>query len=190
MSAGMADLGEIEDALNVLVSSGAAREDITVLHCNTEYPTPIKDVNLSAMLTIRDALKVNVGYSDHTLGIEIPVAAAALGAAVIEKHLTLDKTMSGPDHQASLEPKEFEIMVKAIRNIEKALGKGIKEPSASEAKNRAIARKSIVAARNIKNGEAFTNRNITIKRPGTGISPMEWDKIIGRRAKKISTRMI
>lgn len=184
MSTGMADLCEIEDALNVLVSSGAAREDITVLHCNTEYPTPIKDVNLSAMLTIRDALKVNFGYSDHTLGIEIPVAAAALSAVVIEKHLTLDKTMSGPDHQASLEPKEFEMMVKAIRNIEKALGKGIKAPSASETKNMAIARKSIVAARDIKKGEAFTSRNITVKRPGTGISPMEWDKIIGRRAIK------
>jgi N,N'-diacetyllegionaminate synthase len=136
------------------------------------------------MLTIRDALKVNVGYSDHTLGIEIPVAAAALGAAVIEKHLTLDKTMSGPDHQASLEPKEFEIMVKAIRNIEKALGKGIKAPSPSEAKNKAIVRKSIFAAKDIKKGEVFTNKNITVKRPGIGISPMEWDKIIGCRAIK------
>lgn len=184
MSTGMADLGEIEDALNTLIISGTTREDITVLHCNTEYPTPIKDVNLSAMLTIRDALKVNVGYSDHTLGIEIPVAAVALGAAVIEKHLTLDKIMIGPDHQASLEPKEFEIMVKSIRNIEKALGKGIKAPSPSEAKNKAIARKSIVAAKNIKKKEVFTDKNITVKRPGTGISPMEWDKIIGRRAIK------
>lgn len=184
MSTGMADLGETEDALNILIKSGIQKEDITVLHCNTEYPTPIKDVNLSAMLTIKDALKVRVGYSDHTLGIEIPIAAASLGAEVIEKHLTLDKTMTGPDHQASLEPKEFEVMVKAIRSIEKALGKGIKVPSLSEAKNKDIARKSIVAAKNIKEGDAFTNRNITVKRPGTGISPMEWDRIIGRRAIK------
>lgn len=184
MSTGMADLGEIEDALNILIKYGTPKKDITVLHCNTEYPTPIEDVNLLAMLTIRDALKVSVGYSDHTLGIEISIAAAALGALVIEKHITLDKTMSGPDHQASLEPKEFEIMVKSIRNIEKALGKGIKLPSNSEAKNKAIARKSIVAVKNIKRGEVFTERNITVKRPGTGISPMQWDEIIGRRAIK------
>jgi len=185
LSTGMADLGEIEDALNVLMKAGTAREDITILHCNTEYPTPFEDVNLWAMLTIKAAFPgIRVGYSDHTLGIEIPVAAVALGASVIEKHFTLDKNMEGPDHKASLEPHELKEMVKAIRNIEKALGNGIKKPSPSEMKNKPIARKSIVAACPIQKGELFTERNITVKRPGTGISPMRWDDIIGRRASR------
>jgi len=178
----MADLGEIEDALDVLIEAGTLREDITVLHCNTEYPTPFEDVNLRAMLTIKDAFKVSVGYSDHTPGLEIPIAAAALGASVIEKHFTLDKDMEGPDHRSSLEPNELKLMVRAIRNIEKALGPGIKKPSPSELKNKCIARKSIVAARCIKAGECFTAENITTKRPGTGISAMEWDRVIGRKA--------
>jgi len=184
LSTGMADMGEIEDALDVLTASGTPKEDITVLHCNTEYPTPFEDVNLNAMLTIRDAFKVKVGYSDHTLGIEIPIAAVALGARVIEKHFTLDRNMEGPDHKASLEPGELNNMVKAIRNIEKALGNGQKRPSSSEFQNKAIVRKSIVAAKGIKEGEFFTDENITAKRPGTGICLMEWDKIIGKRAKK------
>jgi len=184
LSTGMADLGEIEDALNVLIQAGTGREHITVLHCNTAYPTPKGDVNLRAMLSIREAFKVNVGYSDHTLGIEVPIAAAALGAGVIEKHFTLDKKMEGPDHKASLEPDELKAMVKAIRNIEKALGDGVKRPSFSELKNKAIARKSIMASRNIKIGEILSERNITAKRPGTGISPMLWDKVIGKAAKR------
>lgn len=184
LSTGMADLGEIEDALNVLTESGTPKNNIVVLHCNTEYPTPYEDVNLQAMLTIKEAFKVNVGYSDHTIGIEIPIAAVALGADVIEKHFTLDKNMPGPDHKASLEPKELKTMVEAIRNIEKALGDGVKKVSASELKNRPIVRKSIVAARHIKKGEVFTGENITVKRPGEGISPMKWDIIIGRRASK------
>jgi N,N'-diacetyllegionaminate synthase len=182
LSTGMADLGEIEDALDVLIEAGTLREDITVLHCNTEYPTPFEDVNLRAMLTIKDAFKVSVGYSDHTLGLEIPIAAAVLGASVIEKHFTLDKDMEGPDHRSSLEPDELKLMVRAIRNIEKALGPGIKKSSPSELKNKCIARKSIVAARCIKAGECFTAENITTKRPGTGISSMEWDRVIGRKA--------
>jgi N,N'-diacetyllegionaminate synthase len=184
LSTGMADLGEIEDALNVLTESGTPKNNIVVLHCNTEYPTPYEDVNLQAMLTIKEAFKVNVGYSDHTIGIEIPIAAVALGADVIEKHFTLDKNMPGPDHKTSLEPKELKTMVEAIRNIEKALGDGVKKVSASELKNRPIVRKSIVAARHIKKGEVFTGENITVKRPGEGISPMKWDIIIGRRASK------
>lgn len=184
LSTGMADLGEIEDALDVLIESGTKREDITVLHCNTEYPTPFEDVNLKAMLTIKDAFKIEVGYSDHTLGIEIPIAAVGLGARVIEKHFTIDKNLPGPDHKASLEPHELKQMVQAIRNIEKALGDGIKKPSKSELKNLQIARKSIVAKRNIKKGEIFTEENLTIKRPGNGISPMRWNEIIGRKAKK------
>jgi len=184
LSTGMADLGEIEDALDVLIESGTKREDITVLHCNTEYPTPIEDVNLKAMLTIKEAFKVNVGYSDHTLGIEVPIAAVAIGAKVIEKHFTLDRTLPGPDHKASLEPDELKAMVKAIRNIEVALGNGIKRPSKSEAKNKVVARKSIVAKRDIKKGEKFTEENITVKRPGNGISPMRWDEIIGKVANR------
>ena len=185
LSTGMADLGEIEGALDVLTGAGTKLKDITVLHCNTEYPTPFEDVNLRAMLTIKDALPgVRVGYSDHTLGIEIPVASVAMGATVIEKHFTLDKNMEGPDHRTSLEPDELKAMVRAIRNIEKALGKGIKKPSPSELKNKPIARKSIVAARNIRKGESFTKENLDIKRPGTGISPMRWDEVIGQVAQK------
>lgn len=184
MSTGMADLGEIEDALDILIDSGTKKENITVLHCNTEYPTPFEDVNLNAMITIRKAFKVNVGYSDHTLGIELPIAAVALGATVIEKHFTLDKKMEGPDHLASLEPYELKSMIKAIRNIEKVLGDGMKRPSASELKNKFIVRKSIVAARNIEKGEMLSEKNITIKRPGTGISPLQWYKIMGTRAKR------
>ena len=178
----MANLGEIEAALNVLTESGTPMEKITVLHCNTEYPTPFEDVNLRAMLTIGHAFGVAVGYSDHTAGIEVAVAAVALGAAVLEKHFTLDRNLPGPDHKASLEPDELKAMVQAIRNIEKALGTGIKKPSPSELKNKPIVRKSIVAASPIKKGETFTEMNITVKRPGTGITPMRWDEIIGRKA--------
>ncbi|MCL5062030.1 MAG: N-acetylneuraminate synthase [Nitrospirae bacterium] len=182
LSTGMADLGEIEDAMDILMDSGTSKEDITVLHCTTEYPTLMEEANLRAMLAIRDAFKINVGYSDHTLGIEISIAAVALGAAVIEKHFTLDRNMPGPDHKASLEPQELNAMVKTIRNVEKAKGSGIKKPSPSEIKNISAARKSIVASKDIKKGEIFRDENITTKRPGTGISPMEWDRIIGRKA--------
>ena len=185
LSSGMADLGEIQDALAVLIGAGTKLKDITVLHCNTEYPTPIEDANLKAMLTIKAAFPgVNIGYSDHTLGIEIPVAAVAMGATIIEKHFTLDKNMEGPDHKASLEPNELKAMVHAIRNVEKALGSGIKKPSHSELKNKPIARKSIVAACDISKGEPFTEKNLTVKRPGTGISPMRWDEVIGQVAQK------
>ncbi|SFR58039.1 N-acetylneuraminate synthase [Maribacter stanieri] len=184
ISTGMAEMSEIEDAINVVTSSGTDIKDITVLHCNTEYPTPMQDVNLTAMNTIKDVFKVPIGYSDHTLGIEIPIAAVALGATVIEKHFTLDNSMDGPDHKASLEPQELKKMVTAIRNIEQAMGNGIKVPSPSETKNKPIARKSIVANREILKGEIFDEKNLTIKRPGTGISPMKWDKVIGSRAKK------
>jgi N,N'-diacetyllegionaminate synthase len=184
MSTGMADLGEIEDALDVLTESGTPLENMTVLHCNTEYPTPVEDVNLKAMLTIGHAFGVAVGYSDHTPGIEVAVAAVALGAAVLEKHFTLDRNLPGPDHKASLEPDELKAMVQAIRNIEKALGNGIKRPSPSEVKNKSIARKSLVATQPIKTGELFSADNITAKRPGTGISPMRWDEVIGQVAQK------
>ncbi|HPZ07437.1 MAG TPA: N-acetylneuraminate synthase [Candidatus Eremiobacteraeota bacterium] len=184
ISTGMSDLGEIEDALDVLLISGTKKENITVLHCNTEYPTSMEDVNLKAMVTIKKALKVNIGYSDHTSGIEIPIAAVALGATVIEKHFTLDRNLEGPDHKASMEPSELKEMVRAIRNIEIAMGDGIKKPSKSEIKNMNIARKSIIAARDIKKGEIFTEENITVKRPGYGISPMRWDEIIGKIAGK------
>lgn len=180
LSTGMATLGEIEAALEVLKDNGTT--DVTVLHCNTEYPTPMSDVNLTAMNTMKDAFKVKVGYSDHTLGIEIPIAAVALGAEVIEKHFTLDKTMEGPDHKASLEPGELKQMVKSIRNIEQSLGTGVKTPTESERKNKQIARKSIVAKMPIKMGENFSEENLDIKRPGTGISPMLWDEIIGSKA--------
>lgn len=182
LSTGMADLGEVEVALNVLVAAGTKSEDITVLHCTTEYPTPIEDVNLLAMLTIREAFKVKIGYSDHTLGIEIPIAAVALGASVVEKHFTLNKNMEGPDHKASLEPDELETMVRAIRNVEKAFGCGIKRPTSGENDMRNIVRKSLIAKRNIRKDETFTVDNITVKRPGTGISPSEWNKIIGKKA--------
>jgi len=184
LSTGMATLGEIEEALDALETAGTPRSQITVLHCNTEYPTPMQDVNLRAMTSIRDAFGVSVGYSDHTTGIEVPIAAVALGASVIEKHLTLDRNLPGPDHKASLEPHEFAAMVRAIRNIEKAMGDGIKRPSLSEAKNKPIARKSLVAAKPIKAGERFTSENLTAKRPGTGISPMRWDEFMGRKAKR------
>jgi len=183
LSTGMADLGEIEDALDVLIESGTPLVNITVLHCNTEYPTPIEDVNLRAMLTIQNAFPgISVGYSDHTNGIEVPLAALAMGATVIEKHFTLDRNLPGPDHRASLEPHELTAMISGIRNIEKALGTGIKKPSPSELENISIARKSIVAAAPIKEDETFTEMNITVKRPGTGITPMRWDKMIGRKA--------
>ena len=184
VSTGMSTLKEVKDALSILVKSGTNKKDITVLHCNTEYPTPFADVNLYAMLTIKNQLKVAVGYSDHTLGIEVAIAAASLGATVIEKHFTIDKNMPGPDHRASLEPGELAAMVKAIRNVEKALGNGIKKSSPSELKNMAVVRKSIVAARDIIIGEIFTPQNLAVKRPGKGISPMEWDKVIGRKAKR------
>ena len=185
MSTGMSDLGEIENALDVLAGAGMKLKNITILHCNTEYPTSMQDVNLKAMQTIKAAFPgIRVGYSDHTEGIEVPIAAVAMGATIIEKHFTLDKNMEGPDHKASLEPDELTAMVKAIRNIEKVLGTGIKKPSPSELKNKPIARKSIVAARNIRKGESFTEENLTVKRPGTGISPMRWDEVIGQRASK------
>ena len=183
LSTGMADLGEIEDALELLNTSGTPLQNITVLHCNTEYPTPFEDVNLRAMLTIQSAFPgITVGYSDHTIGIEVPFAAVAMGAAVIEKHFTLDRNLPGPDHRASLEPHELTAMISGIRNVEKTLGTGIKKPSPSELKNMAVARKSIVAASSIREGEPFTEKNITVKRPGTGISPMRWDDMIGRLA--------
>ena len=185
LSTGMANINEIKDAVKVLTDNGVSKDKITVLHCNTEYPTPMEDVNLKAMLHIQRELGVPVGYSDHTLGIEVPIAAVALGATVIEKHFTLDKTLPGPDHKASLEPEELKAMVKAIRNIEKAVGgSGLKEVSVSEAKNKPIARKSIVASKSIKRGDFFTEENITVKRPGIGISPMQWDDVIGKTAKK------
>jgi N,N'-diacetyllegionaminate synthase len=182
MSTGMANLSDIENALEVLLEFGTYKEDITILHCNTEYPTPVKDVNLAAMNTIREAFKVDVGYSDHTIGIEIPIAAVALGARVIEKHFTLDKNAEGPDHRASLEPKELEEMVKSIRNIELGLGDGVKQPSLSEKPNIKNVRKSIVALRDIKEGELFCEENLATKRPGLGISPMRWEEVIGRKA--------
>lgn len=180
LSTGMSTLGDIEKALEVLRKAGT--DDISVLHCNTEYPTPMKDVNLKAMNTIGSAFKVDIGYSDHTLGIEVPIAAVARGAKIIEKHFTLDKNMEGPDHRASLEPNELEQMVTAIRNIEAALGDGIKKLSPSEEKNIDIVRKSLVASKIIKKGELFTEKNLTAKRPGTGLSPMRWDEIIGKKA--------
>jgi len=185
-STGMCNLDEITAALGVLESAGTAREKITLLHCNTEYPTPMDDVNLRAMKTLRDSFPglKGVGYSDHTLGIEVPIAAAAMGATVIEKHFTLDRNLPGPDHRASLEPGELEAMVRAIRNIEIALGDGVKKPTPSESKNRPIARKSIVAAQHIAAGESFTEENLTAKRPGTGISPMRWDEMIGTVARR------
>ena len=185
LSTGMADLGEIEDALGVLIKAGTVRENITVLHCNTEYPTPMQDVNLKAMQTIKAAFPgIHIGYSDHTPGIEVPIAAVALGARVIEKHFTLNKNMEGPDHKASVEPDELKSMVTAIRNIERAMGNGIKRPSPSEVKNKLIARKSLVATEPIKTGERFSADNITAKRPGTGISPMRWDEVLGQIAQK------
>ena len=184
MSTGMATLEEAREAMNVLIDSGLNKNDLTIMHCNTEYPTPMSDVNLKAMLTMRDELKVKVGYSDHTLGIEVPIAAVSIGATVIEKHFTLDRTLPGPDHAASLEPKELIEMVSAIRNIGIAMGNGVKKPSHSEEKNIQIARKSIVAKKPIAKGELFTEKNLTVKRPGNGVSPMVWDDIIGKISDK------
>jgi N,N'-diacetyllegionaminate synthase len=182
LSTGMATMGEIEAAIAILEQAGTPRSKLTVLHCTTEYPTPMPDVNLRAMQSIQAAFGVQVGYSDHTLGIEVAIAAVTLGATIIEKHFTLDRKLSGPDHQASLEPAELAAMVTAIRNIEVALGDGIKRLTPSEAKNKPIARKSLVASRAIKAGEIFTAENLTAKRPGNGISPMCWDEIIGKQA--------
>lgn len=182
LSTGMANLGEIEAAIEVIEAEGTPRNLITILHCTTEYPTPMEDVNLRAMVSMKQAFGVQVGYSDHTPGIEVPIAAVALGATVIEKHFTLDRNLPGPDHKASLEPHELRAMVDGIRNIERALGDGIKRPSSSELKNKPIARKSVVASRDIKVGELFSTENLGTKRPGTGISPMRWDEVIGRHA--------
>ena len=184
ISTGMSTLEDIENALNVFLSAGIKRETIYILHCNTEYPTPMKDVNLLAMLAIKNKFKVEIGYSDHTLGIEVPTAAVALGAKMIEKHFTLDRSLPGPDQLASLEPLELKSMVTCIRNVELAIsGNGIKEPSSSELKNMEIARKSIVAKTAINKGDIFSESNITTKRPGNGISPMKWDEVIGKVAK-------
>ena len=177
LSTGMAEMQEIEDALYVLKNNGIS--DITILHCTTEYPAPVKDVNLNVMKTLRERFGYPVGYSDHTQGIEVDLAAVALGAAMIEKHFTLDRNLPGPDHKASLEPNELKAMVEGIRKIELALGSNEKKPSESELKNRSVARKSIVAKRNIKVGELLTDENITTKRPGTGINPMKWNDVLG-----------
>lgn len=190
LSCGMSELNEIEDAVKILTGahekypseSKLTRDDIIILHCNTQYPTPFVDVNLLAMKTIEQATGVRTGYSDHTVGIEVPIAAVALGACVIEKHFTLDRNLPGPDHKASLEPSELKKMVDSIRNIEKALGNPDKHVSDSERPNIEVARKSIVAARNIRKGEVFSEENITVKRPGNGVSPMLWDDVIGRQA--------
>lgn len=184
LSSGMATLGEIEAAIDALEQAGTRRADMTVLHCTTEYPTPMTEVNLRAMQSIHAAFGLAVGYSDHTSGIEVATAAVALGATVIEKHFTLDRNLPGPDHKASLDPEELKAMVSAIRNIEIALGDGIKRLTPSEARNKPIARKSLVASRAIKSGEVFSAQNITAKRPGTGISPMRWDEIVGQVAQK------
>lgn len=183
LSSGMATLDEIKVAVGILTKSGTPKNKITVLHCNTEYPTPFCDVNLRAMVTIGKKLGVKIGYSDHTLGIEVPIAATALGAVVIEKHFTLNRSMRGPDHRASLEPNELGAMVKSIRNVETALGSDIKRPSPSELKNIPVARRSIVAARDIQKGEVFSAENITAKRPGIGLTPMLWDNVVGKRSK-------
>ena len=180
MSTGMSELNEVEEAVNVLKENGAG--EITLLHCTTEYPAPFESVNLRAMNTLREKFGTEVGYSDHTVGFEVAVAAAVLGASVIEKHFTLNHNMEGPDHKASLEPEEFEVMVNNIRLIEKALGDGVKQPAEAEKKNIAIARKSIVAAKDIKKGEVLTEENITVKRPGSGISPMKWFEVLGTEA--------
>jgi N,N'-diacetyllegionaminate synthase len=182
LSTGMSTMSEVEEAITAITLSGFSKDKITVLHCNTEYPTPFEDVNLRAMQTIAKVCGVKVGYSDHTPGIEVPIAAVALGASLIEKHFTLDRNMEGPDHKASLEPNELKSMVKAIRHIEAALGDNIKIPSTSEIKNKVVARKSIVAARSIVMGELLSEENLTVKRPGDGISPMQWDKVVGQFA--------
>jgi len=179
LSTGMANMQEIRDAINILQQAGTDLSNITILHCNSEYPTPMSDVNLAAMKKIATQLNVKVGYSDHTEGIEVPIAAVALGAVVIEKHFTIDRKFEGPDHKASLEPDELSHMIRAIRNIQKAIGSDIKKPSKSELSNLQVVRKSIVASQNIKLGDVFSEQNLTVKRPGNGISPMKWDCIIG-----------
>ena len=185
LSTGMCDMQDVRAAVDALYKNGLSKENLILLHCNTEYPTPFEDVNLKAMGALRNEFGVEVGYSDHTKGIEVPIAAVALGATVIEKHFTLDRTLPGPDHKASLEPDELKVMVSAIRNIEKAVsGDGTKHVSESERKNIAIARKSIVAACDIKAGEIFTEENLTVKRPESGISPMRWEELLGQKAKK------
>jgi N,N'-diacetyllegionaminate synthase len=184
LSTGMSNMDEIESAINVLEESGTHRSKITVLHCTTAYPAPMSDVNLRAMQSIQNRFNVAVGYSDHTLGIEIPIAAVALGATVIEKHFTTDRSLPGPDHKASLEPAELKAMVDGIRNVEKALGDGLKRLMPSELTNLPMARKSIIASLPIKTGDIFTEHNLTAKRPGTGISPMEWNKLLGSKANR------
>ena len=184
LSTGMSNMLEIESAITALEQAGTPRSKITVLHCTTEYPTPMCDVNLRAMQSIQTELSVSIGYSDHTLGIEVAVAAVAMGATVIEKHFTLDRTLPGPDHKASLEPAELKTMVSSIRNIELALGDGVKQLAPSEAKNILVARKSIIASKDIQIGEIFSTENLTVKRPGTGISPMRWDEVIGLTANR------
>lgn len=182
LSTGMSTLAEVEAAVKVLTDNGLTKEDITLLHCTTQYPTPFEAVNLRAMQALTTLNCAGVGYSDHTVGIEVPIAAAAMGATVIEKHFTLDKNMEGPDHRASLDPAELAAMVRAVRNVESSLGSGVKEVADAERANIEVARKSIVAARPIKKGEVLTEENITVKRPGNGISPMQWDAVIGTRA--------
>ena len=184
LSTGMSNMNEVKNALNILVSSGTNKKKITILHASTEYPTPMESVNLRAMLNIGKELDVDFGYSDHTLGIEIDIAAVAMGAKCIEKHFTLDCNMDGPDHKASLEPDQLREMVKAIRNIELAVGNGIKKPSKNEILNMQLVRKSIVAKTKIKKGNILTEKNITVKRPGGGISPMKWDDVVGTKATK------
>ncbi len=184
MSTGMADLQEICEAVDTLVTNGTDKKNITILHCNTEYPTPMVDVNLLAMKTIAEKTGIRVGYSDHTLGIEVSIAAVALGAVVIEKHFTLDRTLPGPDHSASLEPPELKRLVLAVKNVYQALGNAEKKASNSELKNREIVRKSIVACKEIKKGESFTEENLCVKRPGSGLSPMLWDSVVGLMARR------
>lgn len=184
MSTGMSTLGDIEGAMNVLVNNGMSESQISLLHCNTEYPTPFDDVNLKAMLTLKECFGVRVGYSDHTKGIEVSIAAVAMGAEIIEKHFTLDRRLPGPDHVASLEPEELNTMVTAIRHIEQAKGNGLKKVTESERKNLAVARKSIVASKDIMAGDLLSEDNLTVKRPGNGISPMRWDEVIGQTAKR------
>ncbi len=184
LSTGMSTLGEVEAALEILKTSGTHEKDMVLLHCTTQYPTPDEEVNLKAMITLGSAFEMPYGYSDHTKGIEIPIAAAAMGAIIIEKHFTLDKTMEGPDQKASLEPEELRRMVVAVRRIEKAMGTGLKKVASLEWENRRIVRKSIIAREKILRNQIFTEKNLTTKRPGTGISPMEWDRVLGQKARK------
>ena len=184
LSTGMSNLNEISDAIQVLESQGVSRNQITVLHCTSAYPTPMMEVNLLAMTTIQQKLDVKIGYSDHTLGIEVPIAAVALGATVIEKHFTLNRSLVGPDHKASLEPEELIKMIASIRNIEMALGTGVKEIQPSESGNLAAIRKSLIASQKIRKGELFTSNNLTCKRPGVGLSPMKWNDFIGHKSKR------